>query len=103
MSGINIWTKERVRKELKRNPKAVTRGILALYDRQTDDERVNRATSSSNGMGFNSHDAAFLSSLAMQIYKKGFLTEEQLKKGRESMLKYSGQIARLVEDRYAKA
>ena len=103
MSGINIWTKERVRKELKRNPKAVTRGILALYDRQTDDERVNRATSSSNGMGFNSHDAAFLSSLAMQIYKKGFLTEEQLKKGRESMLKYSGQIARMVEDRYAKA
>ena len=103
MSGINIWTKERIRKELKTNTKAVTRGILALYDRQTDDERVNRATSSSNGMGFNSHDAAFLSSLAMQIYKKGFLTEEQLKKGRESMLKYSGQIARMVEDRYAKA
>lgn len=103
MAGLNIWTKERVRKELKTNPKAVTRGILALYDRQTDDERVNRTTSSSNGMGFNSHDAAFLSSLAMQIYKKGFLTEKQLEKGREKMLKYSGQIARMVEDRYAKA
>ena len=94
MAGINIWTKERVKKELIRNPRAVTRGILALYDRQT--------RQSSNGIGFNRHDATFLSSLAMQITKDGSLTDSQIQAGREKMLKYSGQIARMVEDRYAK-
>ncbi len=88
-----VWTKDEIRELLGRSRKAVARGLVTLHSLQTDDEQVYRSTMHSNGVGFNSHDADFLSSLAEFYTDRGFLSPRQLTLGRKGIMKYSGQLA----------
>lgn len=87
----------------------VVRGLEAIYERQTADEKEAEATSHHNGVGFNGIDAAILSSFAKQVkawkakpegarYPRP-LSEKQLALARKKMKKYAGQLARIAEER----
>ena len=90
------WTKDSIKQLLMDSDKAVMRGIVAIYNRQTDLEQSCETTHDINGVGFNGPDAPFLSSLAKQILGKGYLTERQLEIARKKMLKYSKQLTEIA-------
>ena len=92
-SKRKVWTKEEVKELLNSNNKAVMRGILAIYNRQTESEQYCDDTHEVNGVGFNGIDAPFLSNLAKWILDKGYLTDKQMVIARKKMLKYSQQLA----------
>lgn len=65
----NTLTKEKVLDILNSNDKAVERAILALYERQTSNEKNTFSSDEHNGVGFNKYDAKFLSSLAEYLIR----------------------------------
>lgn len=99
-----MWTKEKIRNLLEKNDMAVARGLVALYTRQTRDEQKMGATRHVNGVGFNSLDAPFLTSLAEQVIEWQYgrssypapLSPTQVKVARKRILKYAGQLAEVA-------
>ena len=96
MSNVPNWTKESIRTLLETNNTMLSRSIVKLYEYQTHDEKSLGAATEHNGMGFNSIDAEFLTSLAERIIDGRTLTERQIMYGRKKMLKYSKQLARIA-------
>jgi hypothetical protein len=102
-----VYTVEEIRENLKTKNAWLERGILAIYERQTADERSSAITKYNNGIGFNGRDAGFLSSLAKQIltwqatdprdrrYRQP-LSDRQFDSARRAMLKYAGQLASIA-------
>jgi len=92
-----IYTKESIKELLLTNDKAVARGVLAIFKHnQTEQEQVRKHTMVYNGIGFNSVDSRFLSSVAKFYEDKKFLTPKQLDCTRKKLLKYSGQLAEIA-------
>ena len=90
---------EKIRALLKENDLAVKRGIVAIYRRQTDEEKCTDATRLHNGIGFSAYDAPFLSSLAKQLLDGKELSPKQLAIGRNKICRYSIQLASIAEAR----
>lgn len=85
---------------LEKSVKWLYKAVVAIYNGQTQDEKVAKTTSHDNGIGFNGVDAEILSSFAEQIKARGFLTPKQIEIARKKMRKYAGQLARIaVENR----
>jgi hypothetical protein len=85
---------------------SLERGILRIYENQTNDEQRTESTNHNNGVGFTGADARFLTSLAKWIIKgrrdyrrrEGqSLSEKQAARARRMMQKYAGQLARIAE------
>lgn len=70
----------------------VERAILAIYARQTADERADGATRHVNGRGFNSRDAGYGSYLAKWIQSGRSLSGRHLARARKMAVRYSGQL-----------
>lgn len=92
------WTKEQIKQVLDQNDDQVARALVRLYARQTADERTTKTTNETNGQGFNGVDAPFLSSLAEQYIRKGYLTERQTQTARKSIQKYIGQLTAIANE-----
>jgi hypothetical protein len=102
-----VYDATEIRNKLITNDKWLIRGILAVYARQTADEKSSLTTKHHNGVGFNGRDAAILSSFAKQIlsweatedprYPQP-LSPKQFGYARRAMLKYAGQLARIAEE-----
>lgn len=108
--------REVIREKLLTNDEWLVRGLLAIYDCQTSDEQTEEQTKHHNSVGFNGLDAKFLSSLAMQV-KQWLKDKEESKKNpaikvfptplsarqmellRKKMLKYSGQLFVLAQQK----
>ncbi len=75
------------------NPRAVERALVLLYARQTSDEQSAQMTKHTNGRGFNSVDARFLSDLARKVQKGWKLSGPQMEWARKLLPKYAGQLA----------
>lgn len=95
MSG-KTWDKESIRQGLENSDKWVEKAILAIYDRQTEDEKSTKDTRYYNGVGFNAADASRLSYYATYIQKKGGLTGKHKDIARKKIKKYSGQLAKIA-------
>lgn len=87
-----VWTKESVKDLLRRNDKAVERGILRIFSFQTDEEQYKGVTKTVNGKGFSKFDVEILSSFALQLRRGKHLTEKQMYKARPKIQKYAGQL-----------
>lgn len=81
----------------------VIRGLLCIYDYQTADEQASEHTKDHNDVGFNGLDAQILTSFAKQVHKHKRnpqyptpLSVKQMRICRNKMLKYAGQLARVV-------
>lgn len=75
------------------------RAILAIYDRQTEEEKVSEATLKHNGIGFNGVDAKLLSSYAKQLKISGMLSFKQRAWARKKILKYVGQLQTIAKEK----
>jgi len=67
--------------------------LLHVYSFQLEDEKADQYTKYKNGQGFNGTDAGFMSSLASQYTKKGFLSDRQINAMKRNLKKYWNQIA----------
>lgn len=90
---------EKVRSLLMSSDKAVLRGIVAIYRRQTQEEQDLGVTNNKNGIGYSGADAEFMCSLAKQILERGALSAKQIEFGRKKIVKYSRQLAEIAEER----
>lgn len=97
MSDTKKWTKAQIAEKLMTNDAWLIRGLLAIYEKQTDDEKNSELTKESNGIGFNAFDATILTDMVKQ-YKntRGFLSVRQLAIVRKKMKKYAGQLTRIA-------
>lgn len=89
-----------IREQLKTNDNWVMRGLIAVWNKQTEDEKQVKDTVHHNGVGFNGRDAQFLSSLAERANRDGSLSFNQMKAARKCMLKYAGQLRRIADGLY---
>jgi len=93
---IRVWKKEEVIERLQKSDKTVTRAIVAIYQYQTDDEKVAEMTKYNNGVGFNGCDAMIGTSFAQQIIKGRTLSYKQMAIARKIIIKYAGQLANIA-------
>lgn len=91
-----VYTKEQIQQMLTTNDRAVIRGILAIFNNQTSDEKQSEQTRLNNGIGFNGADAPIMSSFAKQIQQNRPLTDRQMEIARRRMLKYAGQLTMIA-------
>ena len=96
MTMTSQWTPEGVALMLSSNNRAVEKGILALWDRQTPDEKSAELTKHSNGVGFNLPDSHMGTKCAKWIKAGKSLTGWHLAKARELTIKYRGQLCDLA-------
>jgi len=93
------WTKTEIATKLATNDKWLTRGLLALYARQTTEERMCESTHSHNSVGFSAFDAPILTSFAKQVllWQEGKsryrhpVTDKQLVLARKKLAKPRGE------------
>lgn len=96
MAEVKVWTKEEIKEKLSTDDRWLLRGLLALYKKQTNEEKAYRVTKEHNNVGFNAADADFLSGMARILVEGKTLTNNQIAAVRKSMLKYSGQLTRIA-------
>ena len=73
------------------------RGLVRIYENQTEDEKVSEDTRHDNGIGFTSADGHFMTSVAKQYIAHGSLSEKQMKKVFKNMPKYARQLEGAVK------
>ena len=93
------WSIIEIKTKLVLEDKWLYRGLLAIYNRQTEEEKLIETTKENNGIGFSGCDAKFLSAMALTVMKYNKLTEKQLKYTRAKMLKYTGQLTRIANQK----
>jgi hypothetical protein len=96
------WSKENIRAICENplqgyNKKIVYRMLLALYEKQTEGEKIVGDTTERNGEGFNGTDANFLSSVAENAKRFGGLTDKQALWVGKKLRKYAGQLERIAK------
>lgn len=91
------WTKEEIRFNLETNNVWLFRGLLAIYDRQTEDEKSSELTKHENMVGFNGVDSNILTSFAKHYKQHGWLSKKQIEITRRRMLKYAGQLTKIAQ------
>ncbi len=99
-----------IREQITTNDKWLIRGIIAIYNHQTEDEQTVGVTKYNNKIGFSGLDASIMTSLAKRIedWEKTPvenreyptpLSYGQIKLARRLMPKYSGQLAKIARPR----
>ena len=97
---IKIWNKEEIIAVLDEKT-ALNKAILALYARQTRDERLERKAVEENKTGYSKLDAKFFSTLAEKIYLKKEFTEAELAIAKNKIKKYAGQLTDIANKKVA--
>lgn len=80
---------------------AIGRGLVIVWNNQTEAEQADKDTTLRNGEGFNGRDARMGSSLAEWFSEKGFLTPRQAEIGQKILAKYARQIAAATSPAHA--
>lgn len=99
-------TQDSIRELIDSSDKAVEVALLRIYERQTEAEKEIEGTTEHNGIGFSGTDAAFGSSLAVQILRSTRrcgerLSARQMIFGRKIARKYSRQLLEIAEAKAA--
>jgi len=90
------WTSNVIREKINTDNRWLFRAVLALYARQTYDERASTDTLYNNRRGFNKPDAPFLTCVAQILESGGQLSPYTVAKCRLRMCKYATQLARIA-------
>jgi hypothetical protein len=95
-----IWTKDEIKELLEKRDDAVIRGLLAIWNKQTEAEREYGETAEHNNVGFNAIDAKICSSFVRFYNDAGFLTPKQMVIARKKVMKYAGQLKKIANREY---
>jgi hypothetical protein len=98
IDGIR-YTRELIHQRIANGENAARKALLAIFEYQTEQEKAALITQEANGVGFNGTDAHILSSFALQLQTKGWLSPKQMALVRKKMPKYSGQIFRILVEK----
>ena len=93
---MKVWTKDEIKGLIVNRDDAVIKGMLRIYDLQTESEKVFGDTHEHNGVGFSGVDGEIMSSFSEFVNKAGFLTYKQMKIARKKMLKYASQLTKIA-------
>lgn len=99
VTTIRIWSKGEITHLLETNDTMVSRSLVKIYEKQTLDERSAEMTAYRNGVGFNVRDARFGTSLAKVMERGGTLSDKQIISARKMLIKYSGQLTKIANER----
>jgi len=91
-----MYTKEKIKELIVTSDKAVERGLVAIFNLQTFDERKSEETREKNGVGFSAFDAPIGSYYAKWIKSGKHLNGRHLIKARKLILKYIGQLTKIA-------
>lgn len=91
-----VWTVEEIRENILTKEAWTIRGLIAIYNYQTQAEKQIRDTVEWNGVGFNGVDGRLMSSMAEFYLSRNYLSEKQLYLVRKRLVKYAGQLARIA-------
>ena len=92
------WTTDRIVNLLNNNNTAVERAIIAIYNRQTADEKNARNTRHNNTVGFSAADASTGTYLAKWLLSGKHLDGKFLAKGRNIAIKYRRQLLEIANE-----
>jgi acid phosphatase class B len=92
-----VQVKEFVKTKLSTDPVWAKRALVRIFEFQTLDEQKSRYTKYSNGVGFSGADGEFLSSLAIQLQKKGYLSPKQMEHLYKKIPKYWAQVIKISD------
>jgi len=99
---IEEWTRNDIEERMKNENRWLIGGLITLYEHQTESEKRSKTTQKRNDVGFSSSDAEFLTDVAewavksKEKYGKPRLSEAQIEAVRDSIMKYSQQLADLA-------
>jgi len=103
------YSKEYLEEKIMGNQVWLERAILAIWNRQTQDEKAVEGTIHHNKMGFSGIDGKFMTSLGNQINNKHHgpyhtpvgqcLTSKQANCARRGMRKYISQLQRVIAEK----
>ncbi len=105
METTKEWTEERIVALLESSPLAVERALVALYDRQTQDEKRDSDTRHDNQRGFSAAHAATCSYFARLVLrgwqscghrKSTHLYPDKLAKALKIVKRYRRQLAEIA-------
>lgn len=102
MTTTTTYTKEFIQEKLTSNPKWIERGLIVLYNRQTEDEKQSSETKWDNGKGFSGSDSKYLSYCSKWVLSGRSLSGVHLEKCGKKMRKYWKQIKEEIEMRQGK-
>jgi len=85
-------TKDSIKALLKTNNTFAVKGLLIVFNNQTEMEKASERTSLLNGKGFGAFDAELLTSFAKQWNARKWLSDKQLSILHNRMPKYAGQV-----------
>lgn len=88
-----------IRTKLQSDAKWAVRGLVKIYDFQTESEKNIGNTTDNNGVGFSGIDGDILSSFAEQVKKGRNLSLKQMSVVFGSMPKYATQLQRIVDNK----
>lgn len=94
-----MWTREKINALLDVNPLAVERGLVAIYERQTADEKAIGRTKVHNGVGFGAYDSEFMSDVARKVKAGRRLTPNQLAVVRNRLKRYGRQLVEIANEK----
>ncbi len=83
---------EFVREQLKTDERWAKQALLKIYEFQTAEEQAAGYTKVYNGVGFSGADSEFMSSLAEQLIRKGWLSPKQMTYLHKRIHKYTRQV-----------
>jgi hypothetical protein len=90
------WTEQQIIALLTCNNRAVERAILAIYDRQTQDEKRSDDTKHDNKIGFSAGDAKKGSYYARWVMSGRNLSRHHLNRARRMAVKYRRQLTEIA-------
>lgn len=90
-----VWTKDEIKAMLLKSQNAVEKGLVAIYNRQTQVEKMMEATRYNNSVGFSAAHCRRGSYYARWINSGKRLSGKHLEKGREIILHYVGQLTKI--------
>jgi hypothetical protein len=96
MSENKIWNREQIEALLNANDIAVERGIVAIYERQTADEKVTETTNHHNNIGFAGWGAKKGTYYAKWILSGRRLTGRHLENARKIALFHASQLTKIA-------
>lgn len=91
-----VWTEEEIKYLIQINDKVLYGALKHIYACQTEDEKRSDSTREHNGVGFNSFDAEFMTSICKQLEQRGTLSEKQKAVARKKLVKYNKQLTKLA-------
>jgi len=94
---MKTWTADEIQVKIETDQKWLERAIVAIYNRQTTDEKQSEQTKHHNGVGFTGADAHFLTYCATYILSGRTLSGNFIPKARKRMVKYCRQLEELTK------